>query len=150
MLSGDAEDPYSRDLLTAYRAAAKEAGYEFPKRCICQAQGVPGAAQLLEHLVHTRPETDAFICPFSNLLKKLRAMVFAGYWEDPGRIAVVDLMYEYEEDELHDLAGMRLLKVLNPFEAMGKALCRALEREWTEAPAEEAIDLSVRIEERSG
>jgi DNA-binding LacI/PurR family transcriptional regulator len=149
MLSGDGIDPYSRDLLAAYREAAKEPGYSFPSGSICQAQGVPRALHILERFVHENPDADAFVCPFSSLLKNLRDMVFAGHWKDPSRIAVIDLMYEYEQDELHDLGGMRLLKVLNPFEAMGEALCRVLASEWTEAPENEPIDLSVRIEERS-
>lgn len=144
-IDGVYADPYAVALCTEIEAAAQRHGMHLPGERICQAEGLPGQDRLVRSFVQAHPEVEAFICPFYNLLIPLCALAREGCWQEPARIAVFDLMYDYALGSALDLSAFLHVPVLNPLEEMGRGMARCFEETWLGEAHTPEPDLSVRL-----
>jgi DNA-binding transcriptional regulator YhcF (GntR family) len=149
-LAGDSLDPYSEDLLTAFRAELAKHKLDLPMHRVCQAQALPNSHRLIRWYVREQPDIDLLVSPYSSTLRWLREIVAAEGWPGATLPVIVDLMYEYETPRDQDVREFPLLAVLNPLEAMGQAMARHFERSWIGEPEGPEPDLSVRLLDRTG
>lgn len=142
-------DPYGLDMVSAIEPAAAEFGVQLPAEGAFQV--IPPQNQQVpeEDFVRAHPEVQAYLCLFQRHIPPLANLAKAGYWADPREVAVLDPMHHFGLPSSIDLQGLRYVRLLNPYRALGMAMARHFEQAWNPhgAPLSPAPDLRPEIEE---
>ncbi len=145
-VGGIYKDPYSVDIVDAFKEAMEQNNPDFSNEMLCQAGFSQQLESILMHFFSSNKKFDAIICLHEHILACIEKLENEGYIKLEKKIPLIDISGIFNF-EVHRFKNFEIKQVQWPLEELGKAVINEFEKQWIKDhnPAEYKLEVQIPV-----
>jgi DNA-binding LacI/PurR family transcriptional regulator len=143
-IDGIYKDPYSVDIVNAFREVMTLKEMCISDEMICQAGFSQELDAVLLHYFNTHQDIDGIICLHEHILTCIENLETKGLIDIKNKVPIIDISGIFNV-QVHELKNFEIRQIIWPLEQIGKAVINEFEKEWitNHKPVDYALEIDI-------